>query len=343
MVNETIPKVELHCHLIGTLNASLLRQLEQAGKRVLVQPDQLRPVGFGEGPQGFADWLDRVEPYKSASWRDYLPVIENHIERLVQQGVVYAEMMISPMMFSRDLGALVDEFAEFQNNVHAFERGRLQVEFLLLVPRSLPDEFIDKDIARCVALAKSGGICGISIAGLEQDCPASRFARMIGVLKDHGLGIEIHAGELGGPWEVLEALDVGRADRIGHGIAAFKDERLVERLCKDNVHIEFCPTSNLKMGAAKDIASHPIGLARNLNMNFSINTDDPGAFDCDMNSEFALVEDVFGFGSDDFAEVAKNSLAARFQPNLRYRDQLDSLVANQESLEVLEAMNWPAS
>ncbi|KUO54421.1 MAG: hypothetical protein APF80_08290 [Alphaproteobacteria bacterium BRH_c36] len=322
MVHETVPKVELHCHLIGTLNAPLLREIDLAGERILVRPENVQPVGFGEGPQGFADWLVRVEPYKSAGWRDYLPVLEAHMERLVQQGVVYAEMMISPMMFARDTGALVEEFAEFQERVRSRERGVLQVEFLFLVPRSLPDEFIDKDIARCIALAKTGGICGISIAGLERDCPASRFERMFGVLKDHGLGIEIHAGELGGPEEIFEALDVGRADRIGHGVAAFRDERLVERLCTENVHIEFCPTSNLKMGAARDIASHPIGLARDLNMNFSINTDDPGSFDCTMNSEFALIESEFGFGKVDFQAVARNSLAARFQRNLRYDIQI---------------------
>ncbi|MBU1211301.1 MAG: hypothetical protein KJ587_08520 [Alphaproteobacteria bacterium] len=322
MVHETIPKVELHCHLIGTLNAPLLREIELAGHRVLVRPETVRPVGFGEGPQGFADWLVRVEPYKSAGWRDYLPVLEAHMQRLVQQGVVYAEMMISPMMFARDPDALVDEFAEFQERVRSSERGLLQVEFLFLVPRSLPDEAIDKDIARCVALAKTGGICGISIAGLERDCPASRFQRMFGVLKDHGLGIEIHAGELGGPEEITEALDVGRADRIGHGIAAFRDERLVERLCAENVHIEFCPTSNLKMGAARDIASHPIGRARDLKMNFSINTDDPGSFDCTMDGEFALIESEFGFREADFEAVARNSLAARFQRNLRYPIEL---------------------
>ncbi len=325
MVNETVPKVELHCHLIGTLNAKLLREIVLAGDPVLVRPEALRAVGFGEGPRGFADWLDRVEPYKSAGWRDFLPVLERHMERLVEQHVVYAEMMISPMMFPRDLGALVDAFAEFQDWVRERERGRLQVEFLFLVPRSLPDEIIDEDIARCVALARSGGICGISIAGLEQNCPASRFARMFDVLKDHGLGIEVHAGELGGSSEVVEALDIGRADRIGHGISAFQDEGLIYRLCEENVHIEFCPTSNLKMGAAKDMASHPIGLARDLKMNFSINTDDPGAFDCDMNSEFALVAGTFHFGDEDFAAVATNSLAARFQPNLRFGDRLKEL------------------
>lgn len=319
MVHETVPKVELHCHLIGTLSAGLLSELQREGKRVLVAPESVSPVRFGDGPQGFANWLQSVEVYKSACWRDYLAILEKHIERLIAQGVVYAELMISPMMFDRRIPALVDEFAEFQAWVRAREGGRIQVEFLFLVPRSLPDEVVGNEIARCIALARTGGICGISIAGLEQDCPVFRLERMLRVFKDHGLGIEIHAGELGGPEEVAEALDVGLADRIGHGIAAFRDAELVRRLCEEQVHLEFCPTSNLKMDAVQDIASHPIGRARDLAMNFSINTDDPGAFDCDMDSEFALVEKTFGFTKTDFLTVARNSLRARFQETLRYR------------------------
>lgn len=326
MVHEAVPKVELHCHLIGVLNSQLLSDLATAGETVLVKPEAVTPVGWLEGPQGFADWLDRVEPYKSATWRQYLPILGWHIDRLISQNVVYAEVMISPLMFSRDLSEAADEFAEFQEWVWKRERQRIQIEFLFLVPRSLPDELIEKDIARCVALGRTGGICGISIAGLEQDCPASRFRRMFETLKDHGLGIEIHAGELGGPEEVVEALDVGLADRIGHGIAAFRDLALVERLCADKTHVEFCPTSNLKMGATPTIENHPIGRARDLGMNFSINSDDPGAFDCDMESECQLVAKTFGFSEADFRAVARNSLAARFQAKLRYPH--DSRIVN---------------
>ncbi|MEQ8824633.1 MAG: hypothetical protein RIC14_09690 [Filomicrobium sp.] len=317
MVHEAVPKVELHCHLIGVLTPALLWDLRAGGEEILVAPEAAKPVSFGEGPDGFGQWLMRVEPYKTASWRTYLPILGWHIEQLVAQGVVYAEMMISPMMFSRDFGALAEEFAEFRTWVREREAGRIQLEFLFLVPRSLPDEFIVKDTERCIFLAKEEGIAGISIAGLETDQPATRFSRMCRELKDHGLGIEIHAGELGGPDEVIEAIDVCGADRIGHGIAAFEDQDLVERLRDEQVHLEFCPTSNLKMGAAASIPQHPIGQARDLGLNFSINTDDPGAFGCTMASEFELVREHFGFSDRDFEAVARNSLASSFAKQIR--------------------------
>lgn len=317
MVHEAVPKVELHSHLIGVLNARLLADVRGAGHGVLVEPDAVRPVAHGEGPKGFADWLDRVAPYKGADWRTYLPVLGRHIEDLVDQGAVYAEIMISPLMFPRDVEAAADSFSEFRSWTTAAEGGRIQIEFLFLLPRSLPEELIDPDIARCVRLSQPGGICGVALAGLESEFPASRFLRLFRALADRGLGIEVHAGELGGADEVAEALDLGLPVRIGHGIAAFSDPRLVQRLGDENVHIEFCPTSNLKMGAASDLASHPIGRARDLGLNFSINTDDPGAFDCTLEGEFALVEKAFAFTRADFERVAMNSLEARFCRSLR--------------------------
>jgi adenosine deaminase len=331
MVHEAVPKVELHCHLIGVLNSQVLNAIRAAGHPPLVAPGDVIPVGCDEGAEGFARWLVSVEPYKCADWKTFLPILDWHMERLVEQGVVYSELMISPLMFPRNLNAAVEKLAEFQQWVRRHERGRIQMEFLLLIPRSLPDEGIKADIERCLAFAETGGICGISIAGLEQDCPISRFQRMFHELKKHGLGIEIHAGERGGPEEVREALDIGLADRIGHGIAAFRDEHVVNRLRNENVHIEFCPTSNIKMGTVPKLEYHPIQQARDLGMSFSINTDDPGAFDCNLEGEFASVEDTFGFTRKDFQSIARNALAARFQPNLR-NQSARSLASQTEAL-----------
>ena len=317
MVHEAVPKAELHCHLIGVLTPDLLRRAARRGHEVLAAPQDLRAVGYGEGARGFADWLDRAGAYKSACWRTYLPILEQHVEDLAGQGVVYSEMMVSPMMFPRDVGAAAEAFAEFREQVTAMERGRLQVEFLFLVPRSLPDELIAADTERCIRLGGTGGISGIALAGLETDQPAVRFQRMFDVLSERGLGIEVHAGELGGADEVAAALGLGVPIRIGHGIRAFDDRGVVQRILDTRTHIEFCPTSNLKMGAVADVALHPIGHARDLGVSFSINTDDPGAFGCTMDSEYELVEEVFSFTRADFERVLMDSLDARFCPVLR--------------------------
>jgi adenosine deaminase len=65
------------------------------------------------------------------------------------------------------------------------------------------------------------------------------------------------------------------------------------------------------------IEEHPIARARELGLSFSVNTDDPGPFECRMASEYELLAEVFGFDERDFEQIYANSLAARFQPELR--------------------------
>ena len=73
----------------------------------------------------------------------------------------------------------------------------------------------------------------------------------------------------------------------------------------------------MKTGSIARLEEHPIGRARDLDLNFSVNTDDPGPFECSMESEYELLTRVFGFEESDWRRIYNNSLAARFQPDLR--------------------------
>ncbi|MBI2887607.1 MAG: adenosine deaminase, partial [Chloroflexi bacterium] len=117
---------------------------------------------------------------------------------------------------------------------------------------------------------------------------------------------------------VWDALEYGRPHRIGHGVAVFQDPRLIERVLRDGIHLEMCPTSNVATGAVDLMENHPVRLARELGLSFSVSTDDPGPFESSMESEYQLLADVFGFEEQDFFRMAEQALAARFQPELRY-------------------------
>jgi adenosine deaminase len=156
-------------------------------------------------------------------------------------------------------------------------------------------------------------ISGVAIAGDETACTIRAIAPVLARFKDAGLGIEIHAGEMAGPESVWDAIEHGRPDRIGHGLAAFSDPRLLETLAARNLHLELCPTSNLRLGFATDIRTHPIVRARELGLSFSVNTDDPGPFDCTLTSELELLERELGFTAADFERIRINAEAARFR------------------------------
>jgi adenosine deaminase len=111
---------------------------------------------------------------------------------------------------------------------------------------------------------------------------------------------------------VKAALESGVADRLGHAVSAFGDPKLVDRILKSGIHIELCPSSNICLGAVKSLAVHPILMAKKLGMNYSVNSDDPGAFGCSMESEWAKLKDELGFTAEDEEKVFENCMKSRF-------------------------------
>jgi adenosine deaminase len=118
---------------------------------------------------------------------------------------------------------------------------------------------------------------------------------------------------------VRDALDNAFPRRIGHGVRIFDDPELVKRIRDEGIHVEMCPTSNVATGAVASIDAHPIARALAAGVSLSVNTDDPGAFASTMDAEFGLLHHGFGFTEADFARIFRDSLAARFAPELRYR------------------------
>ena len=108
------------------------------------------------------------------------------------------------------------------------------------------------------------------------------------------------------------ALEHGYPDRIGHGVSLFQDPALVELFRERQIHVEMCPTSNIKTGSVARTEEHPIRRARDLGLNFSINTDDPGPFLNSLMSEYQLLAGVFGFDEADFQQIYENTLKSRF-------------------------------
>lgn len=314
----TCPKVELHCHLLGIIDPPLLRSIERRGGRVLVPPEALERLHPVRDLDSFQRWVDLLKPYQKAPPEIMRPILAAHVEGLIAQHVRYTEIMLSPAMFPKETRDLLNAFHRWREWAFAMEQGRIQIEFILVVPRTLGTEALTRDTENFIALKREGLIAGVALVGIEDGTSIAPFRTAIARWRDAGLGLEIHAGEHGGPESVRDALENGPPDRLGHAVAAFRDPGLTDRLRSAGIHIEFCPTSNLRTGAVPSIDQHPLGLAREMGMSFSLNTDDPGAFGCSLTGEYARAAEAFGFGSEEFQAIFRDSLAARFERRLRY-------------------------
>jgi aminodeoxyfutalosine deaminase len=142
-----------------------------------------------------------------------------------------------------------------------------------------------------------------------------------------------HAGETVGPDEVWAAVTELGAERIGHGIGAAGDPRLLEHLAEHGIPLEVCPISNLRTGAVKDIEAHPLPALVAAGVPVTLATDDPGMFHTDLDAEYLLCHEAFGMGIAELADIARTGARAAFcSPGLR-----DEILAEIDRAEAAHA------
>ena len=122
------------------------------------------------------------------------------------------------------------------------------------------------------ALRAPALVAGVDLAGPEAGHPVQPFAEMFWRAQAAGLGITIHAGEADGPSSVREAVELG-ATRIGHGVRASHDLRLVSELARDGITLECCPSSNVVTHAVPSLEQHPIDMLHAEGVPTTVSTD----------------------------------------------------------------------
>jgi adenosine deaminase len=303
---------ELHCHADGLLDPPMARTMS-GDEDLAKELEAVYPVA------SFHQWTKAYDPilvrFLNPLAQRQQEMILAHVARLHSQQVRYAELFISRVILGiEDEGCLIEWFRALRHRLDS-RADSPRVNLVACIGRG-PREKAVRQAGRIEALAREGLIAGIALAGDEATCSVREYEVFLNRCRDLGLGIEIHAGETGGPEVVRDALEYGRPQRLGHAVRAFEDEALAERLCREGVHLEFCPTSNLCLGVIPDIRHLPVRQALELGIPFSINTDDPGPFSCSLESEFKLVSEAFNLNREELEHICSSTLKAAFGPTL---------------------------
>ena len=154
------------------------------------------------------------------------------------------------------------------------------------------------------------GVVGFDLAGDEAHYPASPHRPAFEVARAAELHLTCHAGEAGEPSNVEEALDLGVA-RIAHGVIGARDPRIVERVRREGVVLDMCPTANWKVKAVASLAEHPLPRLVRAGVRCTISTDSRTVADTTLSAEFELMSEI-GMTDEELSACNATAYAAKF-------------------------------
>ncbi len=241
-----MPKAELHLHLEGSIEPHTVVELA-ARHGVSLTTEEARARYAFRDFTGFLEAFKWVTSFLRTP-ADYAVVAERHAGRLLEQNVRYAEITLSAgvmLLRRQDVRANFAVLAEVAARLRP--RG-LHIQWIFDAVRQFGPATA-MEVARLAASLKSEGVVAFGLGGDELSVPTAEFRAVYDLAAAQGLHRVCHAGEIGGPELIREAVDLLGAERIGHGIAAIRDPALMDLLTTRRIPLEVCPTSNFYTGA----------------------------------------------------------------------------------------------
>jgi adenosine deaminase len=307
-----MPKVELHIHLEGSIQPGTLLRLAERRRISLPATDE----------QGLREWFD---------FRDFEHFVQIYLTccqclrdpedfQLVARELLAEQSRQNVLCFEAHLtigthlanGANGGEVADALSEVIREGEQKYGIKMSLIpdIVRNLGPSRADQTLEWALD-HRQRGVVALGLSGFESE-PNEPFAEHFRVAAKEGLGRVAHAGEHAGPESIRSVLEVCGAERVGHGIAAAEDPELMEKLRQEDIPLEVCPTSNIRLGAVDDLQSHPFDQLLRAGVPVTLNTDDPAFFDTTLTDEYLKMADTFGYEESDLAAIAGTALRHAF-------------------------------
>lgn len=170
------------------------------------------------------------------------------------------------------------------------------------------------------AIAHKDTFVGVDLADNEEGFDSKPFAPLFLKAQSAGLGITIHSGEAPHPkapkW-VMDAVEVLHAVRIGHGVQIIQSPEVMAQIRDRGVVLELCPTSNMLTNAIPDLKQHPLRKLMEAGIKVTVNTDDPGIFNTNLNREYRIAHEILGMTLAELDVCSQTAAEASFIPKAK--------------------------
>lgn len=309
-----IPKVDIHCHLYGTIREATLREFVRETDAPMTEASVSDFYVRGEKPKGVLHAFRFMEEFILGDTDRLYRLTSECLEDLSAENVRYTELFWNStgtlhhhptLSFAGTQAAITQAMADAKethgikaNLIHAIDRQASPEDAVILMERLLAN----RD-ARAI---------GLGIDYLETDHPPEGFWKAYRMAREAGLKTTAHAGEFGCHWRNVEtSMDLLQVDRLDHCYTMLENEALVQNCIKRDLVVTVVPTNSYYMRTldrSEWAKKHPIRQMARKGLKIHPNTDDPTFHNITPALVWKMMHDAFGYSIDDLRTFMMNGL-----------------------------------
>ena len=310
---KNLPKVDLHCHLDGSMDAMLVRSLLNSTELPLGDDELVKALQVSENCTSLTEYLTKFDlPLRCLQTEKGLKAAVINLLRLAaEENTRYIEIRFAPMLSVHpDLSCL----KVIESVVAGLREGEKQYPVKGgIIVCAMRHHSVEKNI-RMLSAARQmqgEGVCALDLAGDESAYPTKLQRELFICANKWEMPFTIHSGECGSVENIEEAINLG-AKRLGHGIALQKSEALMEVGRKKRIGIEMCPSSNIQTKAVNSFQDYPLSLFLEKGLLATINTDNRIVSRTSMTQELMIASELLKDNKEVLVQLLKNGVEVSF-------------------------------
>ncbi len=314
-----IPKISLHVHLMGSIQARTVVDL--AGKHGVELPPYDEPEDLYQYPDIYKFLHMYDNSAKAILDRDdFRRIAYETLSEAAAHNVRYREMAFNPTThlaagatYEACVDGLIDGIRD-ANTDHGIECR------LLAAVNRMESPELAVSMVETVLEHRRDEVIGIALDYAEADFPPERFWKAYRMADRAGLRLTAHASEDAPPRNIETCLDLLGTERVDHGYHVIEDDRILAR-CRDEGVVFTCtPVSTAWVYFGPDFSTHPIKEMKERGIKLMIDCDDPPMFQTDPTRDYVVAAEHMGFTVADFRQCLMNAIDGSFADEPTKRD-----------------------
>ncbi|MCQ2355026.1 MAG: adenosine deaminase [Clostridia bacterium] len=304
--------IDLHLHLDGSLSVKTVRELAAMQNITVPESDAEIRKMLTVSPQcrDLNEYLTKFDfPCSLLQTREAISTAVCALENeLKSQGLIYAEIRFAPQKHC-EKGLTQDEVVRAA--IEGIKRCDFKSNLILCCMRGDDNKKENFETVRTAAKYYGKGVCAVDLAGAEALYKTEEFDDVFSLARKLGIKFTIHAGEADGAESVKKALEFG-ASRIGHGVRSMSDMELAEKLVKEQIALELCPTSNLNTAIYENLSEYPLPEMMKAGIRVTVNTDNMSVSGTTVRRELTNLIETFDLTKTQVKNILLNAVFASF-------------------------------